>query len=83
MPIDQGLIAKDLDKQIAATHRRFQQAMEERLKDMRLESKERYFVVLCALVTKLEDLGKPLRQVLQQVLMEAAPYIAQEMSEQP
>lgn len=79
MPTEQGLIAKDLDKQIAATHRRFQQAMEMRLKEIRLESKERYFAVLCALVAKLEDPDKPLRQVLQEVLMEAAPYVAQEM----
>jgi hypothetical protein len=82
MPTDHGLIAKDMDKQIAATHQRFQQAMAARLKTMRLESKERYFAVLCALVTKLEDPSKPLRQVLQEVLMEAAPYIAQEIGEQ-
>ncbi len=82
MPTDQqGLIAKDMDKQIAATHRRFQQAMETRLKEMRLESKERYFAVLCALVAKLEDPSKPMREVLREVMMEAAPYIAQEMGE--
>ena len=81
MPTDYGLIARDMDKQIAATHQRFQQAMTTRLKTMRLESKERYFAVLCALVAKLEDPSKPLRQVLQEVLMEAAPYIAQEMGE--
>ncbi len=83
MSTDHELISKDTDKQIAATHRRFQRAMEARLKGMRLESKERYFAVLGALVSRLEDPGKPLRQVLQEVLMEAAPYIAQEISEQP
>jgi len=47
---------------------------------MRLESKERYFAVLSALVTKLEDPDKPLYLVLQEVIFESAPYIAQELS---
>ncbi len=82
MPTDYGLITKDMDKQINATHQRFQQAMEARLRGMRLESKERYFAVLCILVTKLEEPSKPMREVLREIMMEAAPYIAQEIGEQ-
>ena len=79
---DRTLIAQDLDKQIIATQRRFQQAMKARLAHMSLESKERYFAVLSSLVAKLEDPHKPLREVLQDVVIESAPYIAQELSGQ-
>jgi len=73
-------IAQDLDKQLLATHKRFQKAMEARLAHMSLESKERYFAVLSLLVQKLEDREKPLREVLQDVMIAAAPHIAQELS---
>jgi hypothetical protein len=76
------LIEKDLEKQIIATHKRFQKAMQARLPHMNLASKERYFAVLSLLVTKLEDVERPLRDVLQDVLIESAPFIAQELSEQ-
>jgi hypothetical protein len=79
---DTSLIEQDLDKQILATQRRFQKAMKTRLARMTLGSKERYFAVLSTLVVKLEDPKKPLRDVLQEVLIESAPYIAQELSEQ-
>ncbi len=76
------LIAQDLEKQIIATHKRFQKVMQARLPHMSLGTKERYFAVLSLLVTKLEDSSKPLRDVLQDVLIESAPYIAQELSSQ-
>ena len=76
---DTTLIAQDLDKQIIATQQRFQKAMKARLAHMSLDTKERYFAVLSVLVAKLEDTNKPLREVLQDVLFEAAPYIAQEL----
>jgi hypothetical protein len=76
------LISRDLDKQIIATHKRFQKAMQARLGTMSLGTKERYFAVLSLLVTKLEEPGRPLRDVLQDVLIESAPYIAQELSGQ-
>ncbi len=75
------LIEEDMDRQIAATHKRFQQAMEKRLKEMPLESKERYFAVLSALVARLENPHLSLREILKDTLIEAAPYIAQEMGE--
>ena len=74
------LIDQDLDKQIIATQKRFQKAMKARLARMKLGSKERYFAVLSSLVTKLEDPDKPLHLVLQEVVIESAPYIAQELS---
>jgi hypothetical protein len=77
---DTDLIAQNLDKQILATQKRFQKAMKERLARMNMESKERYFAVLSSLVSKLEDPNKPLREVLQDVVIESAPYIAQELS---
>jgi hypothetical protein len=73
------LVEKDLEKQIIATHKRFQKAMHARLAYMSVPSKERYFAVLSLLVTKLEDVEKPLREVLQDVLIDAAPYIADEL----
>jgi putative lipoic acid-binding regulatory protein len=76
------LIEKDLEKQIIATQKRFQKAMQTRLAYMTLSSKERYFAVLSLLVTKLEEVEKPLRDVLQDVLVESAPFIAQELSDQ-
>ena len=76
------LIAQDLEKQIIATHKRFQKVMQARLPHMSLGTKERYFAVLSILVGKLEDSSKPLRDVLQDVLIESAPYIAQELSSQ-
>ena len=79
---DIDLISKDLDTQIVSTHKRFQKAMQARLPTMQLESKERYFAVLSVMVTQLENLEKPLRDVLQDVLIEAAPHIAQEISSQ-
>ncbi|MGH7965124.1 MAG: hypothetical protein ACRERD_25495 [Candidatus Binatia bacterium] len=76
------LIAQDLDKQILITHKRFQKVMEVRLARMSLDTKERYFAVLSLLVQQLEDREKPLREVLQDTMIAAAPYIAQELSGQ-
>lgn len=77
---DTSIIEQDLNKQILATQQRFQKIMKARLSRMSLESKERYFAVLSLLVAKLEDPDKALREVLQEVVIEAAPYIAQELS---
>lgn len=77
---DTDFISEGLHQQIIATQQRFQHAIEARLSDMSLETKERYFAVLSLMVAKLEDTHKPLRDVLQDVMMEAAPYIAQELS---
>lgn len=72
-------ISDDLDRQISMTHERFRQAMEERLPAMRLETKERYFAALSTLVAKLSDPQKPLRDVLQETMAEAAAVLMQEL----
>ena len=77
---DRTLIEQDLDKQILTAQQRFQKAMKARLAHMTFDSKERYFAVLSTLVSKLEDPRKPMREVLQEVVLESAPYIAQELS---
>ena len=62
------------------THERFVRAMNERLSSMTLEQKERYFAVLSGLVGRLEDVEKPLKTVLQEMMAEAAPYLFHEMN---
>jgi hypothetical protein len=77
--MDERALQKDLDRQIAATHKRFVKAMEGRLPAMGLETKERYFAVLSSLVGKLETAEKPMRDVMQEMMSEAAALILQEM----
>ena len=74
------LLSKGLDNDISAVHRRFLQAMEQRLPGMPLETKERYFVVLSTLVSKLETQEKNLREILHEMMAEAAGIIMQEIS---
>ncbi len=73
------LLSKGLDSDIAATHQRFMAAMEDRLPAMPLETKERYFAILSSLVGKLEMPDKHLREILQEMMAEAAGYIFQEL----
>lgn len=72
-------LQKDLDRQIVATHRRFTKAMDGRLGAMSPETKERYFAVLSTLVAKLETIEKPMREIMQEMMSEAAHLILQEM----
>ena len=72
-------LQKDLDRQIVATHRRFTKAMDGRLGSMSAETKERYFAVLSTLVDKLEAIEKPMREVMHEMMSEAASLILQEM----
>lgn len=74
------LLSKGLDSDISAVHRRFLAAMERRLPTMSLETKERYFAVLSALVSKLEIQEKNLRQILQETMSESGAIILQEIS---
>ena len=73
------LLSKGLDSDISATHRRFLKAMEGRLPTMSIETKERYFAVVSALVCKLEADDKSLREILQEMMSEAAGYLLQEL----
>ena len=77
--MDERALQKDLDRQIAATHRRFVKAMDGRVGDMSAGTKERYFAVLSTLVEKLETSEKPMRDILQEMMAEAASVILQEI----
>jgi hypothetical protein len=68
-----------LDSDLALTHERFVAVMEDRLGEMSLDTKERYFAVLSLLVSKLEDPSKTLQSVLQEMVAEAATIIMAEM----
>jgi len=72
-------LQKDLDRQIVATHRRFVKAMDGRLGSMSADTKERYFAVLSSLVAKLETSEKPMRDIMQEMMGEAANLILQEL----
>jgi len=74
-----GLLSRGLDNDIAAVHRRFLAAMDQRLPNMSCETKERYFVVLSSLVGKLECDTKSLRDVLREMMAEAAAHLLQEI----
>jgi hypothetical protein len=74
------LLSQALDSDICTTHERFFAAMEQRLPSMNLETKERYFAVLSVLVSKLESSEKDLREILQEMMAEAAAIIMQELS---
>jgi len=74
------LISKGLDMDIVATHQRFIEAMEERLPSMTLDSKERYFAILSSLVGKLEAPDKHMREILEEMMVEAGSIILQELN---
>ena len=73
--MSRSLLDTDLDRQITTTHERFVKAMTARLPDMGTDTKERYFGMLSTLVSKLEQNGKSLREVLQETMSEAASVI--------
>lgn len=78
-----GLLSKGLDRDIAAAHRRFLAAMDQRLPNMSCETKERYFVVLSSLVGKLECDRKSLGDVVREMMAETAAYVFQEIGMTP
>lgn len=74
------LLSKGLDRDISQVHRRFMAAMENRLPAMGLETKERYFALLSALVSKLEMDEKNLREILSEMMAESAAIILREIN---
>jgi hypothetical protein len=72
-------IERDLERQLHMVQERFVAAMNGRLPTMPLEQKERYFAVLSALVGKLETPDKALREILQEMMAEAAGFVFQEI----
>lgn len=73
------LISQALDGDIAMVHERFVTAMAQRLPAMTVDSKERYFALLSALVAKLEMHEKSLPDVLREMLPEATAIVMQEL----
>jgi hypothetical protein len=69
-----------MDQEIYETHRRYVQVMEEqRLSSISGESKTFYLSVLKSLTSKLEVPGKPLSEIMREMMAEAAPMILQVM----
>ncbi len=77
--MQQRAVQKDLDRQIAATHRRFVKAMDARVPSLAADTKERYFAVLSMLAGKLETSDKGLKEILQEMMFEAGSVILQEL----
>ena len=73
------LLSQGLDSDITMVHERFIVVMQGRLRQMPLDQKERYFALLSALVGKLESSEKSLREVMQEMMSEAASIIMQEL----
>lgn len=68
------------DKQIYHAHRRFLMVMEEqRLVTMNEQTKNSYLAVLTSVTDKLEAPGKPLAEVVRELMAEAAPFLFQTM----
>jgi hypothetical protein len=69
-----------LDEQIKAIHRRYLEVMEgERLDGISDETKTHYLRVLRSLTDKLAVSGKPLSEVVGEMMAEAAPLLFQAM----
>jgi hypothetical protein len=64
---------------ISLAHERFVSVMEQRLPALPLETKERYFAVLNMLIGKLESPDKSLREILTEMMAEAASHLLAEM----
>ncbi len=69
-----------MDKEIYEVHRRYIQVMEnERLAAISDETKTHYLRVLKSLTDKLSIPGKPLSEVIGEMMSEAAPLLFQSM----
>jgi hypothetical protein len=69
-----------MDKEIYEVHRRYIEVMEgERLATISDESKTHYLRVLKSLTDKLAIPGKPLSEVVGEMMSEAAPLLFQTM----
>ena len=77
---DEDAIREQLGRDILTVHERFTAAMTRRLPNMSREERERYLALLSMVVTPLEQLDKPLRQVLQEAAAQALPMVMQELS---
>lgn len=68
-----------LDKEIFEAHRKYIETMEARLESISDEAKGHYLKVLISLTEKLGVPGKPLSEVVGEMMSEAAPLLFQAM----
>ena len=68
------------DQEIYEVHRRYIRIMEgQRLSTISDDTKTRYLAVLKSLADKLEIPGKPLGEIIREMMTEAAPLLFQTM----
>ncbi len=67
------------DLEIRELHRRYVAAMEDRLASISEHTKDHYLAVLKSLAGKLETPGKPLSEIVGEVMAEATPLLFQAM----
>jgi len=68
-----------LDKEIYEVHRRYIATMEARLETISDDTKTHYLRVLASLTEKLAVPGKPLSEIVGEIMSEAAPLLFQAM----
>jgi hypothetical protein len=67
------------DKEIYEAHRRYIETMEARLETIGDDAKVHYLKVLVSLTEKLAIPGKPLSEIVGEMMSEAAPLLFQAM----
>jgi hypothetical protein len=67
------------DREIHDLHLRYTAAMEDRLPAISDQTREHYLGVLKSLTQKLEIPGKPLSEIISEVMGDAAPLLFQAM----
>jgi hypothetical protein len=71
--------ANQRDQEIADAHRQYIEIMEARLESISDETKDHYLRVLKSVTEKLAVPGKPLSEVVGEMMSEAAPLLFQAM----
>jgi hypothetical protein len=67
------------DQEIYQAHRHYMEAMEQRLASISDETKVHYLKILTSLTVKLAVPGKPLSEIVGEMMSEAAPLLFQTM----
>jgi hypothetical protein len=67
------------DREIAEAHRKYVETMEARLDAITEDTKDHYLKVLVSLTDKLAVPGKPLSEIVSEMMAEAAPLLFQAM----
>ena len=67
------------DREIAEAHRKYVETMEARLDAITDDTKDHYLKVLVSLTDKLAVPGKPLSEIVTEMMAEAAPLLFQAM----